>query len=218
MDNSKNILTLIGVGIGIGVVLTVIVIVVLDARPSGVNLGPVEFDIPIATTALQPTSTVQQVAQQPTNTNITPKGSTQTEPTSVPVLPTATQAPLVTTYQVFANLSWQDTGIEIKRGDRLRIIWDGTSRWRGTNSGDFSDPLGGYTDTSNPQYACAPLMPPEAAGWNALVAKIGDNGTPTNPFKEIPIGDGTLRLAMNDCDSQRYDNEGSVAVTIEVSR
>jgi len=138
-----------------------------------------------------------------------------TSPTAQPFTPATSQASSSTQFEVFANLSWQDTGIQINSGDRLRIIWDGKSKWRGVNSGDFSDPLGGYIDP-NSNYACTSLMPANQAGWNALVAKIGENGTPTNPFKLIPSGNGTLYLAMNDCDKQRYDNEGSVIVTIEV--
>lgn len=58
MDNSKNVLTLIGVGIGIGVVLTVIAVVILGARPSGLNLGPVEFDFQAtATISTNPSDT-----------------------------------------------------------------------------------------------------------------------------------------------------------------
>ena len=67
MDNSKNVLTLIGIGIGIGVVLTVIVIVILGAKPSGLNLGPVEFDISTPTTSPQlpiATATIQQITRQ----------------------------------------------------------------------------------------------------------------------------------------------------------
>jgi hypothetical protein len=186
----------------------------------GTSGGEAEFCVPQAQSTAAPTEPVQQVVVvvtatspviQPTTTD-----SLQTPPTSAPILPTATQAPFVTIFQVIANLSWQDTGVQISTGDRLRIIWDGISKWRGTNFGDFSDPLGGYVDTSNPQYACPPLMPPEEAGWNALVAKISDNGVVTNPFKAIPTGEGKLYLAMNDCDKERYDNEGSVTVTIEV--
>jgi hypothetical protein len=122
-----------------------------------------------------------------------------------------------TSFEVYANLSWQDTGVLVNSGDIVRIIWDGLSRWRGVNYGDFSDPLGGYIDP-NANYDCQPLMPSEQAGWNALVAKVGDAGAVTNPFKITPTGEGKLYLAMNDCDQQRYDNEGSVIVTIEVRR
>jgi hypothetical protein len=137
--------------------------------------------------------------------------------TTQPITPAESQAPSSTKFEVYANLSWQNTGVQIKSGDRLRIIWDGVSKWRGVNSGDFSDPLGGYIDP-NSSYACTPLMPSEQAGWNGLVAKIGENGAPTNPFKLTPIGEGLLYLAMNDCDKQRYDNEGSVVLTIEIQR
>ena len=73
MENSKNILALVGAGIGIGVVLTVIVIVVLGARPSSLNLGPVEFDFRTATaensttlpTAARPTAIPEQATRQP---------------------------------------------------------------------------------------------------------------------------------------------------------
>lgn len=137
-------------------------------------------------------------------------------PTATQVMSNAVQSS-VSTIEIFANLSWQNTGVQIKSGDNLLIIWDGISKWRGINSGDFSDPLGGYDDP-NSNYDCPPLMPVEQAGWNALVAKIGEAGIPSNPFKSVPSGEGTLYLAMNDCDKQRYDNEGSIIVTIEVTR
>jgi hypothetical protein len=152
-----------------------------------------------------PTPVIQQAISEPT--------VQLPESTSVPL--TATPTPFLTTYEVYANLSWQDTGIQIKLGDRLRIIWDGKSEWRGVNYGNFSDPLGGYNDP-NSKYDCPSLAPEEQVGWNALVAKIGVNGMPANPFKVVPAGEGNLYLAMNDCDKQRYDNEGSVIITIEV--
>ncbi|MCW5861550.1 MAG: hypothetical protein KIT52_00465 [Anaerolineae bacterium] len=142
------------------------------------------------------------------------------QPTDIPQQPTNTPMPPTpsvssSSFEVFANLSWQDTGVKINSGDSVRIIWDGKSRWRGINSGDFSDPLGGYSDP-NANYSCTPLMSSGEAGWNAMVAKVGENGVVTNPFKNPPAGEGTLYLAMNDCDQQRYDNEGSAIVTIEV--
>ena len=63
MDKSKNIFTLLGVGIGIGVILTVILIAFIGAKPTGIRLGPVEFDIPTAppTPQLSPTTFAFQV-------------------------------------------------------------------------------------------------------------------------------------------------------------
>lgn len=216
MDKLKLALTFISIGIVVGAVIVLVLIFVFGAKLSKVNVGPIEFEIPTATPPVeQPTATIQQVTQQPIATNEPSTQSPQILPTSTSIQPTATQETFVTIFEVFSNLSWQDTGVQIMAGDALRIIWDGKSKWRGANIGDFSDPLGGFIDP-NPNYACPPLMPSDEAGWNALVAKIGEAGVPTNPFKVIPTGEGNLYLAMNDCDTQRYDNEGSVVVTIEV--
>lgn len=198
MDDSKNPIALISFGVSIGAILVITLVVVFRATPTGINIGPVEFEIPTAMMD-SPSSGISMATAE------------------IPISPPIAEDRFRTTYEVFANLSWQDTGIQIGWDDRLRIVWDGASRWRGTDSGEFSDPLGGWIDTTNPQYACPPLMEPNEAGWNALVARIGEDGTPFNPFKLILAGEGTLYLAMNDCDSQRFDNEGSVIVTIEVS-
>jgi hypothetical protein len=183
-----------------------------DVRAGNVQVngksGTYEVRIPVS---------VEQVSSRDLGCGIS--ASVQPTTPSVQSSPQSSPSSSVTyTFRVYANLSWQSTGIQIRSGDRVRIIWDGKSKWRGTNSGDFSDPLGGWIDNTNPQYACPPLMSPDVAGWNALVAKIGDNGRVVNPFKETPQGEGELKLAMNDCDSQRFDNEGSVVVIIEVTR
>jgi hypothetical protein len=216
MDKLKPALTLIGIGIVVGVVIALALILVFGAKLSRVNVGPIEFEIPTATPPVhQSTAAIQQLKQQPTAIGESSTQSPQVSPTSAPTQPTAESEPFVTTFEVFANLSWQDTGVQVMAGDSLRIIWDGKSRWRGTNTGDFSDPLGGYIDP-NPNHTCPPLMPSDEAGWNALISKIGEAGVPTNPFKMIPTGEGNLYLAMNDCDAERHDNEGSIVVTIEV--
>lgn len=55
MDSSKNAIRLIEVGIVVGVIIAWILFSVWGARPTGVNVGPIEFEIPTATTfALQP--------------------------------------------------------------------------------------------------------------------------------------------------------------------
>ena len=141
---------------------------------------------------------------------------TPSSPSSVPEVEVTTMSILRTTFEVFANLSWQNSGVEVQSGDKLRIIWDGTSKWIGA-PGNPTDPLGGWID-SNPGYACPPQVDPNEAGSSALVAKIGEYGIPTNPFKQIPTGVGYLYFTMNDCDSQRYDNSGSVIITIEITR
>lgn len=182
---------------------------------SGANIEP---QLPLADAGTGAGSlSGQGGAAQPTTTAPLQMNTPQPPPTATPVPPTPAESVTSTSFEVYANLSWQDTGVSISPGDRVRVIWDGKSRWRGVNSGDFSDPLGGYSDP-NANYGCPPLMPSAEAGWNAMVAKVGQGGVVTNPFKVSPVGDGTLYLAMNDCDEQRYDNEGSAVVTIEVRR
>ena len=173
----------------------------------------------VASGQVEPTEPTA-VELPPTNTPALPPPTNTPAPlppTNTPIPPQPTEPVSSTSFEVYASLSWQDTGVRLSPGDRVRVIWDGKSRWRGINSGDFSDPLGGYSDP-NANYGCPPLMPSAEAGWNAMVAKVGDGGTVTNPFKVPPMGEGTLYLAMNDCDEQRYDNEGSAVVTIEVRR
>jgi hypothetical protein len=96
MDKSKIFLALIGVGIGIGVVLTVFVVGILGARPSGINLGPVEFDFQatatIATNPIVPPPTIaqyQESANTPPVTAIPQVQATNTQPV---LQPTITQA------------------------------------------------------------------------------------------------------------------------------
>jgi len=47
MEKFKNFLEVLGIGVVIGVILTVILVVFLKANPSSINLGPVEFEIPL---------------------------------------------------------------------------------------------------------------------------------------------------------------------------
>jgi hypothetical protein len=73
MENTKNALTLLGAGIAIGVILAVILISILGARPSGVNVGGIEFDIPTATvTSIPATLTPASELVQPPISTIIP--------------------------------------------------------------------------------------------------------------------------------------------------
>jgi len=98
MDNSKNVLTLIGIGIGIGVVITAIVIVIFGAKPSGLKLGPVEFDVSTPTTSSQlPNVTRQPNATAPQPTAIVnPSSSTTTSATKL--IPSATLTQTLTQF------------------------------------------------------------------------------------------------------------------------
>jgi len=73
MDNFKNALVLIGTGIAIGAVLVLILIFVFGARPRGVSVGPVDFDIPTDTPTTQFVETPSPTTSSPPKpTIITP--------------------------------------------------------------------------------------------------------------------------------------------------
>ena len=61
-----------------------------------------------------------------------------------------------------------------------------------------------------------PSLSPTVAGNQALIAKIGENGEPFNPFKRIIRAKGMLYLRLNDCDKYLGDNSGSVTVRIQL--
>lgn len=67
MEKLKNVITLIGIGISVGVVITVIAMVVLRANPSGINLGPVAFDIPTLTAVPPPPPPLLRQFSKPHN-------------------------------------------------------------------------------------------------------------------------------------------------------
>jgi PKD repeat protein len=103
---------------------------------------------------------------------------------------------------------WQDMGMTVQAGDDLRITAVGT--WRNgsqalTAAGDGSQVLTG----PNCPLSGAPLL--------ALVARIGETGTPfvVQDGQAIPVTTtGTLYLAPNDNWYMLWDNTGSLAVTI----
>jgi hypothetical protein len=165
---------------------------------------PAPIELPIIPTLPIPTdapTTTQTPTSIPTNTlTFTPSPS----PTPVPI-----------TFEVFANQSWQSSGVYVKNGDSIQITYL-TGQWRVSGNFAFSDPLGsipGSDQVLDPE--CHFPMLPSVAGDQALVAKIGENGEPFNPFKRIRVGEGMLYLGINDCDKYLSDNSGSVTVRIQ---
>jgi len=63
---------------------------------------------------------------------------------------------------------------------------------------------------------CRFAMPQRASGANALIARIGEDGAPFNPFKTTGTGTGMLYLRLNDCDKYLSDNVGRVTVRIQI--
>jgi len=162
-----------------------------------------------------PTSTdrpIDTATNTPTNT---PTAVPTATPTYTPSPPPTSPPALV---EVFANQSWQASGVNVKNGDSIQITYI-TGLWNVRPDFELTDPFGsrpGDDVTTDPE--CHFPMLPSAAGHQALVAKIGENGEPFNPFKRMRVGEGMLYLRVNDCDKYLYDNSGSVTVRIQLIR
>ena len=139
-----------------------------------------------------------------------------------PFLPIATQftptpTPYITeTFEVIAAKGWQDTGVQVNSGDRLEMIYI-EGLWTGkTENNNYTGPEGGKPSQD---YPCSPISHKET-GYNALIGKIwyGKPFMVGRHFIGTALISGTLYLRMNDCDEWLADNEGSVYVTIQISR
>ena len=144
-------------------------------------------------------------AQQPKPQN-TPSPSPS--PTSTPYF--------LATFEVLAAKGWQDTGVQVNSGDRLEMIYV-EGLWTGkTENNNYTGPEGGKPSQD---YPCSPISHKET-GYNALIGKIwyGKPFMVGRHFIGTALISGTLYLRMNDCDEWLADNEGSVYVTIQISR
>jgi hypothetical protein len=109
--------------------------------------------------------------------------------------------------QVDGARAWTDTGITVRRGDRIRFSASGQVAFR-TGGGDMVGPQGSPTELS-------PTAPVPALGVGALIGRVGTGA----PF---PIGansqlmtmpaNGKLYLGINDAGVS--DNSGAFVVTV----
>ena len=114
--------------------------------------------------------------------------------------------------EVRAEEPWQDTGIQVRRGNRVQVIYVSGewSIWVG------ADPMtDGNGQTGRPEN-CR-LMPDE--NLSGLIGRIGENppffiGNEADLFSEY---DGGLQLSMNDC-TPFESNGGALTVTILIER
>ena len=121
---------------------------------------------------------------------------------------TASTAPGANTIRVAANQLWSDTGIVVRRGDRVSFNASGQIQLSG-DSNDTATPAGARSGRrpSGP-------MPQVLAG--GLIGRIGDSqpfgiGNQTQAL-EMPA-DGRLYLGVND--DQIADNHGEFTVQIQ---
>jgi hypothetical protein len=107
---------------------------------------------------------------------------------------------------------WQDTGLQVRRGNRVQVIYISGewSIWVG------ADPMtDGNGQTGRPE-DCR-LMPEE--NLSGLIGRIGENppffvGNEADLFSEY---DGTLQLSMNDC-TPFESNGGALTVQVIIER
>lgn len=114
------------------------------------------------------------------------------------------------TFVVRADSDWQDTGIQIKPGMRVRIL-QVSGLWSPWSGGTY-DAVGSGGD---PRCDCNVA---EGISHAALIGKVGDS----QPFYvgrdfDQHLGErGTLYLRIND--TRLQDNAGALEVLIEVER
>ena len=177
------------------------------------DIESIEFDsattAAATTLANDDTSTVnREPVSQPARTNLPPETSSSPRDTGQPISSTPTFFTIKVAVRADnANNGWSNSGLVVRKGQRLRISSSGRVS---LGRGRFATPLGNSTYPDNEK-----LMRNEATG--ALIAVIGDDN---DDF--ILIGtrrdfvaqrDGVLFLGVNEGDLS--DNTGSYDVAIE---
>jgi hypothetical protein len=177
------------------------------------DIESIEFDsattAAATTLANDDTSTVnREPISQPSRTNLPPETSSAPRDTGQPISSTPTFFTIKVAVRADnANNGWSNSGLVVRKGQRLRISSSGRVS---LGRGRFATPLGNSTYPDNEK-----LMRNEATG--ALIAVIGDDN---DDF--ILIGtrrdfvaqrDGVLFLGVNEGDLS--DNTGSYDVAIE---
>jgi hypothetical protein len=113
-----------------------------------------------------------------------------------------------------ADVPWLDTGVTVRKGDRLQIIASG--KW--SNIGPPEKGPEGFAGYRLPEHSIV-----SGADFASLVARVGSEAKDPSDARLIPVGakvdlgspaDGELYLSMND--DYFPDNKGSLDVSIAV--
>ncbi len=120
-------------------------------------------------------------------------------------------------FQVQANIKWQDSGVGVNQGDTATVRYTG-GEWTANPATGFVDANGNPGLTAKPGYT----LP--GANEGALCGRIGTDGEVflIGDARTIPISSsGNLFLCINDDLNQEYgpgftDNEGAINVSIDV--
>jgi hypothetical protein len=107
---------------------------------------------------------------------------------------------------VQANVQWNDSGLSVRRGERIRFEASGEIRFRG-GDGQTADP-GGNNAVRNPRFPVAEMP------VGALIGRVGSmRAFPIGPSNTVVMpATGRLMLAVND--DVFDDNSGSFRVNV----
>ena len=187
MDNIKNAFALIGVGLVIGIFIAIILVFVVGAKPTGVNIGPINFEFPTATTI---STTPTFAVLPPTNQSVMPSTSNNINCSFANELS-----------QKADILQWIDnpTGSNKWAGLQIRVtsLLDVPEGWivqRG--AGDEYAPItlqaGNVVSIYSPE-SCRPLTKPTVAtGFDCSFIDVLRANTDVLQLLYIPSGSDTL--------------------------
>ncbi|MDZ4199629.1 MAG: hypothetical protein U1E27_10150, partial [Kiritimatiellia bacterium] len=122
-----------------------------------------------------------------------------------------------------ARTGWEDSGIEVKSGDKVWIVPDTGGSW---TVGERGEPCGaeGYSEEKHPHYAAqkvAALKQVAEAPYGGLVARIGFSGQPFSVAGRIGFiapSSGKLWFDVNESPeaTHRRDNRGTLSFKVVV--
>jgi hypothetical protein len=113
-------------------------------------------------------------------------------------------------FEVFANRGWQDTGVKVRPGKTLTVLYI-SGLWSPWAGGEYD----GIGSGGDPKCSCNVLA---GVSHAALIGKIGDSNPflVGNTFTQTMGESGDLLLGIND--TQVGDNSGSLKVEIILGR
>jgi hypothetical protein len=132
-----------------------------------------------------------------------------------PILITAT-VHWNTTKEIHSDKLWQDTGLDLRAGDKV-LIEVVNGRWK-------KSPNEAYNNGSGTGYICGGVLastdcvePMPMYPTDALIGRVGDQIFLIGQRVEITVEqNGQLSMRMNDGDFDIFDNEGSLTVGVLV--
>ena len=119
---------------------------------------------------------------------------------------------------VVASRGWQPTGVQVAKGDAIRIAYVSGS-WRANRGVESRNPfeLPPPRPRGGPPATRCDIVPPPAP-FGGLVGRIGDEGQPFLASTPDISGEGMLFLRINACDEYLSSSEGTVVVRVQRAR